>query len=107
MPSISQRGSSSTPKSTTARATSNSSSTASPAATAATTTTTASTTTPKSSESGSANIKLSDLHNVLSGLPSAAGGSSGGPNVDLSAGLTSEVLQPLLENEEFVRRQVE
>jgi len=105
LPSISQRGSSSTPKST-ARAASNSSTTASPAATAATTTT-ASTTTPKSSETGSANIKLSDLHNVLSGLPSAAGGSSGGPNVDLSAGLTSEVLQPLLENEEFVRRQVE
>lgn len=32
-----------------------------------------------------------------------AGGSSG-PDVDLSLGITSDVLQPLLENEEFVRK---
>merc|ERR1712088_610548 len=60
---------------------------------------------PKSSETGSANIKLSDLHNVLSGLPGASG--SSGPNVDLSTGLTTEVLQPLLENPEFVRKMKE
>jgi len=60
---------------------------------------------PKSSETGSANIKLSDLHNVLSGLPGASG--SSGPNVDLSTGLTTEALQPLLENPEFVRKMKE
>merc|ERR1712111_212818 len=31
----------------------------------------------------------------------------GGPNVDLSSGLTTEVLQPLLENPEFVRKMKE
>ena len=33
--------------------------------------------------------------------------SASGPNVDLSSGLTTEVLQPLLENPEFVRKMKE
>lgn len=110
LPTISSPSSSTRQRSTAraaAAAASNASSSASPATTA-TTTTTASSGTPKSSETGSANIKLSDLHNVLSGIPGAAGSSGGsGPNVDLSTGLTTEVLQPLLENEEFVRRMKE
>ncbi len=78
----------------------------------ATTTTTSATsgTTPTTTSKGAsdsvasaANIRLSDLQNVLSGLP--AGGS--GPNVDLSSGLSTEVLQPLLENPEFVRKMKE
>lgn len=86
-----------------------SSSTTTAAATTASTTTTTSATTAtsatKSSDSSSANIRLSDLQNVLSGLPSAGG--SSGPNVDLSSGLSTEVLQPLLENPEFVRKMKE
>ena len=75
-------------------------------------TTTSSTTTTasaggnaKTSETGSANIKLSDLHNVLSGLPGASG--SSGPSVDISTGLSTEVLRPLIENQEFVRKMKE
>merc|ERR1719219_2792545 len=56
--------------------------------------------------SAAANIRLSDLQNVLSGLPTGAAGTSG-PSVDLSSGLTTEVLQPLLENPEFVRKMKE
>merc|ERR1719382_2367836 len=61
-----------------------------------------------SSSLAAANIRLSDLQNVLSGLPSAGSSSgSAGPNVDLSSGLTAEALQPLLENPEFVRKMKE
>merc|ERR550534_1630667 len=80
--------------------------------TATTTTTTSSnsvggagTSTKPAGETSAANIRLSDLQNGLSGLP-ASGGSSG-PNVDLSSGLTSEVLAPLLENPEFVKKMKE
>jgi len=69
------------------------------------TTTTASAGNAKTSETGSANIKLSDLHNVLSGLPGASG--SSGPSVDISTGLSTEVLRPLIENQEFVRKMKE
>merc|ERR1712004_906896 len=98
-------GNSSTSASTTAASTGSSS-------TATTTTTTSSnsvggagTSTKLAGETSAANIRLSDLQNVLSGLP-ASGGSSG-PNVDLSSGLTSEVLAPLLENPEFVKKMKE
>merc|ERR1712004_932028 len=98
-------GNSSTSASTTAASTGSSS-------TATTTTTTSSnsvggagTSTKPAGETSAANIRLSDLQNVLSGLP-ASGGSSG-PNVDLSSGLTSEVLAPLLENPEFVKKMKE
>merc|ERR1712029_731025 len=60
-----------------------------------------------SESSAAANIRLSDLQNVLSGLPASSGGPSSGPNVDLSSGLTSEVLAPLLENPEFVKKMKE
>merc|ERR1711971_1090668 len=74
--------------------------TASPALASSAATTTA--------PSAAANIRLSDLQNVLSGLPSAGSSSgSAGPNVDLSSGLTAEALQPLLENPEFVRKMKE
>jgi len=56
--------------------------------------------------SAAANIRLSDLQNVLSGLPTAQSSASG-PSVDLSSGLTTEALQPLLENPEFVRKMKE
>jgi UCH-binding domain len=42
------------------------------------------------------------LQSILSGIKVPAGAS--GPDVDLSLGITGEVLQPLLENEEFVRK---
>jgi len=80
--------------------------------TAPSTTTTSGTTSTKPTDSSStassaaANIRLSDLQNVLSGLPTAQGSASG-PSVDLSSGLTTEVLQPLLENPEFVRKMKE
>jgi len=86
-----------------------------PAAAATSTTTSATTTTSSSkpsdtatsaASSAAANIRLSDLQNVLSGLPTGAAGTSG-PSVDLSSGLTTEVLQPLLENSEFVRKMKE
>lgn len=70
----------------------------------ATTPTTASVPVPASSK---APIQLTDLQSILSGIkvPSGAGGASAsGPEVDLSQGLTSDLLQPLLENEEFVRK---
>merc|ERR1712172_249676 len=74
--------------------------TASPALASSAATTTA--------PSAAANIRLSVLQNVLSGLPSAGSSSgSAGPNVDLSSGLTAEALQPLLENPEFVRKMKE
>merc|ERR1719232_1859353 len=101
-------GNSSTNASTTA-ATSNTGS----SSTATTTTTTSSNsgagTSGKvaSESSAAANIRLSDLQNVLSGLPASSGGPSSGPNVDLSSGLTSEVLAPLLENPEFVKKMKE
>merc|ERR1711862_268220 len=92
-----------------------SASSAAAATTSATTTTSGTTTTSASkpmdtsgsaaSSAAAANIRLSDLQNVLSGLPSAS--ASAGPNVDLSSGLTTEVLQPLLENPEFVRKMKE
>jgi 26S proteasome regulatory subunit N13 len=82
-----------------------------PASSASTTTTTASSAAkPSVASEGSnaASIRLSDLQNVLSGMPGgASGSSSGGPAVDLSSGLTTEVLQPLLENPEFVRKMKE
>merc|ERR1712004_592018 len=62
---------------------------------------------PAGETSAAANIRLSDLQNVLSGLPASSGGPSSGPNVDLSSGLTSEVLAPLLENPEFVKKMKE
>ena len=73
--------------------------------TSAATATTASVPTPASSSK--APIQLTDLQSILSGIkvPSGAGGpSASGPEVDLSQGLTSDLLQPLLENEEFVRK---
>lgn len=85
--------------------------TTAPSATTAsgtTTTTSASKPMDTSASSAAANIRLSDLQNVLSGLPSAGSSSgSAGPNVDLSSGLTAEALQPLLENPEFVRKMKE
>merc|ERR1712080_70235 len=42
---------------------------------------------------------------VLSGLPGASG--SSGPSVDISTGLSTEVLRPLIENQEFVRKMKE
>ena len=36
-----------------------------------------------------------------------ASGSSGGPSVDISTGLSTEVLRPLIENQEFVRKMKE
>lgn len=89
--------------------------TASPAtatSTAPSTTTSSGTTSTKPTDSSSiassaaANIRLSDLQNVLSGLPTAQSSASG-PSVDLSSGLTTEALQPLLENPEFVRKMKE
>merc|ERR1711894_342810 len=74
--------------------------------TSSTTTTASAAGNAKTSETGSANIKLSDLHNVLSELPGASG-SSGGPSVDISTGLSTEVLRPLIENQEFVRKMKE
>ncbi len=106
-------GGSSTRQRSTHRAAANASAaaTASPASTtsaSATSGTTSSSTTSASSaakpaSSGEAAIRLEDLQNVLSGLPAGGAGSSG-PSVDLSSGLTAEVLQPLLENEEFVKK---
>jgi len=79
--------------------------------TATPTTTTATPTTGSGSRSkpteSASNIRLSDLQNVLSGLPGAGAGASSGPNVDLSSGLSSEVLQPLLENPDFVKKMKE
>ena len=50
-------------------------------------------------------IQLSDLQSILSGIKVPSGASApSGPEVDLSQGLTSDLLQPLLENEEFVRK---
>mgnify|MGYP001483979413 CR=1 FL=1 len=94
-------GNSSTSASTTAASTGSSS-------TATTTTTTSSnsvggagTSTKPAGETSAANIQLSDQQNVLSELPAS------GSNVDLSSGLTSEVLAPLLENPEFVKKMKE
>ena len=42
-----------------------------------------------------------NLFSTFSRVPTEG---SSGPDVDLSHGITSEVLQPLLENEEFVRK---
>merc|ERR1711935_1023087 len=63
--------------------------TTAPSATTASGTTTTSASKPMdtSASSAAANIRLSDLQNVLSGLPSAGSSSgSAGPNVDLSSG---------------------
>merc|ERR1711935_1020267 len=84
--------------------------TTAPSATTASGTTTTSASKPMdtSASSAAANIRLSDLQNVLSGLPTAQSSSSAsGPSVDLSSGLTTEALQPLLENPEFVRKMKE
>jgi len=112
-PSSRQRSSGNTGSGTATTAATSASTTASPAtATSATpsTTTSSGTTSTKptdsSAASSAANIRLSDLQNVLSGLPSAQGAASG-PSVDLSSGLTTEILQPLLENPEFVRKMKE
>jgi len=59
---------------------------------------------------GSAPIGLSDLQSVLSGIKVPAGaeglGASGSkePAVDLSVGITGEVVKPLLDNPEFVAK---
>merc|ERR1711992_221426 len=112
-PSSRQRSSGNTGSGAATTAATSASTTASPAtATSATpsTTTSSGTTSTKptdsSAASSAANIRLSDLQNVLSGLPSAQGAASG-PSVDLSSGLTTEILQPLLENPEFVRKMKE
>jgi len=53
-------------------------------------------------------IQLSDLQSILSNIQVPAGaeglGGSGEPAVDLAAGLTSETLQPLLSNPEFLEK---
>ena len=102
----------STARTAAAAATAAAASAAAAAVSSGSATTTSSTTTTasaggnaKTSETGSANIKLSDLHNVLSGLPGASG--SSGPSVDISTGLSTEVLRPLIENQEFVRKMKE
>lgn len=84
------------------------------AATTTTTTTTSSTTTPAATASttataggSGANIQLSDLQNILSGLKGpdqVAAAASGGPSVDLAMGLTAEAMRPLLSNPDFVKR---
>lgn len=83
--------SSSTTSSTTATSTSGTTTTASSAATPATT--------------GSAGIQLSDLQGILSGItPEGGAAGSSGPQVDLSSGLTGEMMQPLLTNPDFVKK---
>lgn len=71
--------------------------------------------TPLTSSSG-APIQLADLQSILSGIQVPAGLTSGatataaastGPAIDLSSGLSMDVLQPLLENPEFVRKMKE
>jgi len=92
--------SSTTAASTTASTTSASTTaTATPAAPSTTTTSsTASAKTPSSTPR--APIQLSDLQNILSGMGST--GATPAPEVDLSLGLTSEALQPLLSDPAFV-----
>jgi len=67
--------------------------------------------TPTASSAAAANpsIQLSDLQSILSNIsvpPGAEGVGSGsaGPSVDLSTALTSEVLQPLLSNPDFLQK---
>ena len=93
-----------------------------PAASATTTssaaaTTASATTTPASASSATAtaagsgaNIQLSDLQNILSGLGTPGGSqaaAASGPPVDLAAGLTAEAMRPLLSNPDFVKRMKE
>ena len=60
---------------------------------------------PSAAAATKAPIQLSDLQSILSGIKVPSGASApSGPEVDLSQGLTSDLLQPLLENEEFVRK---
>ena len=96
----SSQGSTASSTATTTASSSGSTTTTTTAASAASTATK-----PSDSTSSAANIRLSDLQNVLSGLPT--GSNASGPNVDLSSGLSGEVLQPLLENPEFVRKMKE
>ena len=111
--------------STTSSSSSATRSTAAPSATttaaAATTTTTPATTTPATSSTtgtassggvgggSGANIQLSDLQNILSGLgtPGGSQAAASGPPVDLAAGLTAEAMRPLLSNPDFVKRMKE
>jgi len=118
-PSSRQRSSGNTGSAAGTTAATSATTTASPATTTSTapsTTTSSGTTSTKPTDSSAlstassaaANIRLSDLQNVLSGLPTAQSSSSAsGPSVDLSSGLTTEALQPLLENPEFVRKMKE
>ena len=82
------------------------------AATTASATTTqapASSATATAGSSG-ANIQLSDLQNILSGLGTPSGSqaaAASGPPVDLAAGLTAEAMRPLLSNPDFVKRMKE
>eukprot|EP00088_Acartia_fossae_P027829 TRINITY_DN2859_c0_g1_i1.p1 TRINITY_DN2859_c0_g1~~TRINITY_DN2859_c0_g1_i1.p1 ORF type:complete len:424 (-),score=188.89 TRINITY_DN2859_c0_g1_i1:279-1550(-) len=90
----------------------------SPASTTATTASaTATPTTTAAATGGSttatpgntSNIQLSDLQSILSNIqvPAGAeglGGVGGGEPVDLASGLTSETLQPLLSNSEFLEK---
>ena len=107
--------------STTSSSSSATRSTPAPSATttaAAVTTTTSATTTPAASSTtatagsgggSGANIQLSDLQNILSGLgtPGGSQAAASGPPVDLAAGLTAEAMRPLLSNPDFVKRMKE
>ncbi|GAB6028433.1 hypothetical protein CHUAL_002593 [Chamberlinius hualienensis] len=74
-------------------------------ATPSTTTTTNSTTSAAPQTTSSSGIQLADVQNILSGI-TAQSGKQESPSqaVDLSRGLTTEVLQPLMTNSEFLQR---
>ena len=105
--------------STTSSSSSATRSTPAPSATtagSAAATTASATTTPASASSATAtagssgaNIQLSDLQNILSGLgtPGGSQAAASGPPVDLAAGLTAEAMRPLLSNPDFVKRMKE
>lgn len=63
-------------------------------------------TTPKAASSASSSqIQLSDLQNILSGISVQPGESPTSQQaVDLSTAMTSEALQPILSNPEFMQR---
>lgn len=95
---------------TTATTTVTSASVTSPSTTSATATATPPTTTNTATSiapqrAGISGIQLADVQTILSGI-SAQGGKQEGTSqaVDLSRGLTSDVLQPLLSNTEFLQR---
>jgi len=109
---------SSTAVTTTAAATTTSSTTtttpSSAPSTAAATTPSAATTTPAAvvqsaaptPSTGSSQIQLSDLQNILSGIsvqPGTENQTSQQSAVDLSTAMTSEALQPILSNPEFMQ----